>query len=147
MNTLSRAITAQFFTTPESYDTLRRRWSALVNSSRRHDLTASHHVLYLALCGKDWRRAFTPITNSRKLDNGAFYGWALFRALRRLHSPLYDEALLAPFEGIVTPEMLRAVRGFVPGLNPYSFLPGAYGPGSFPVDAYSVPRDAAAATR
>jgi len=147
MNTLSRALTARFFTNPGNYKTLRRHWSALVNSSRRHELTASHHVLYLALCGKDWRRAFTPITNSRKLGNGAFYGWALFRALRRLHSPLYDEELLAPFDGVVTPEMLQAVRGLVPGLSPYSFLPEAFGQGSFPVDAYSVPRDAVATMR
>jgi hypothetical protein len=147
MNTLSRALTARFFANPESYEALRRHWSALVNSPRKHELTASHHVLYLALCGKDWRRAFTPITNSRKLANGAFYGWSLFRALRRLQSPLYDEELLAPFEGVVTPEMLQAVRGLVQCLSPYSFLPEAFGPGSFPVDAYNVPSGVVGAER
>jgi len=144
MNTLSRATTAHFFANQEGYDALRRHWSVLVNSSRKHELTASHHVLYLALCGKDWRRAFTPITNSRKLANGAFYGWALFRALRRLHSPLHDEELLAPLAGVVTLDMLQAVRGFVPLLSPYSFLPEAFGLESFPVDAYNVPRASAA---
>jgi hypothetical protein len=147
MNTLPRALTARFFANPDNYNTLRRHWSSLVNSSRRHELQAAHYVLYLALCGKDWRLAFTPITNSRKLANGAFHGWAIFRALRRLHSPLYDEALLAPFDGVVTLEMLQAVRGFVPGLSPYSFLPEAFVPSSFPMDAYSVPRDALATAR
>ncbi len=63
MNTLSRAMTARFFPTVNDYDALRRHWSALVNSPRKHELKAEHHLLYLVLCGKDWRAAFTPITN------------------------------------------------------------------------------------
>ena len=53
-----------------------------MNSDRKRDLAAEHHLLYLALLGKDWRAGFTPITNQRKLDNGAFHGWsAISRAL------------------------------------------------------------------
>jgi hypothetical protein len=73
MNTLSRAITARFFPQPDSYNALRKKWSDLINSERRHELTSAHHLLYLALIGKDWRKAFTTISNQRKLDNGAFW--------------------------------------------------------------------------
>jgi len=81
MNTLSRAITARFFPNPDSYNALRKHWSSLINSERKHELTAAHHLLYIAMIGKDWRKAFTPPTNQRKLDNGAFLGWGMLRAL------------------------------------------------------------------
>ncbi len=110
-----------------------------MNSERKHELTASHHLLYLALLGKDWRKAFTPVTNSKKLANGAFPGWALFRAFMQLYSPFYEEQLLTPFQGIMTPEMLRAVRSYLPAPRPWDFTPEAFVPGSFPLDAYVSP--------
>ena len=143
MNTLSRAITAHFFPNPSEYHALRRHWSSLVNSARRHDLTTSHHVLYLALLGKDWRKAFTPVTNPRKLANGAFVGWPLFSALRTLHSGLCNEFLHAPFDGLVTVEMLNAVRRHLPAPNPYQYRPEAFSRGSFPLDAYLDPAESA----
>lgn len=136
MNSLSRAETARFFIDQNGYHSLRRHWSELMNSEVKHRLTAAHHMLYLALLGKDWRRAFTPISNRRKLANGGYYGWALFRALRALNSTLYEEELLAPFGGLVTPEMLRVVRGHLQHLDLYRLGPQAFGAGSFPVDAY-----------
>jgi hypothetical protein len=41
----------------------------LINSDRKHELTATQYLLYLAAYGKDWRRAFTLVTNRRQLDN------------------------------------------------------------------------------
>jgi hypothetical protein len=143
MNTLSRAETAHFYADTAGYDALRQHWSALVNSERKHELTASHHVLYLALLGKDWRKAFTPITNSRKLANGAFEGWALFRAFMRLHSTLYEEDLLAPFDGLVTAQVLQAVRSYLPTPKPWDHASAAYRLGSFPLDAYVQPVESA----
>ncbi|HET9493684.1 MAG TPA: hypothetical protein VFR15_05595 [Chloroflexia bacterium] len=146
MDTLSRAITARVFPNPADYHALRQHWSSLVISARRHELTAAHHVLYLALLGKDWRKAFTPVTNPRKLANGAFVGWPLFSSLRTLHSELCNEYLLAPFDGLVTVEMLNAVRRYLPAPNPYQYRPEAFSRGSFPLDAYlepvESPRDA-----
>ena len=139
MNTLSRAETAHFYADPAGYDALRQHWSALVNSERKHELTAAHHVLYLALLGKDWRKAFTPITNSRKLANGAFEGWALFRAFVRLHASLYEEDLLAPFDGLVTRQTLQAVKSYLPTPKPWDYESGAYQLGSFPLNAYIQP--------
>ena len=138
MNTLSRAITAQFFTAPESYKALQTHWSNLMRSEGKRELTAVHHLLYLALRGKDWRKAFTPITNPRKLDNGAFFGWGLFNALRSLHYGRQED-LLAPFEGLVTPEMLQLVRNFVPS-NAGNFRAEEFTRQSFPFEAYQVPQ-------
>ena len=106
-------------------------------------LTAAHHLLYLALRGKDWRRAFTPISNRRKLDNGAFVAWALFRALGSLHSPWNTDALLAPFEGAVTPEMLARLRELLPNPSPYRLRPEEFAGGAFPFEAYTAAEEKA----
>jgi hypothetical protein len=137
MNTLPRAITAQVFPDSDAYYALRRQWSTLVNSDRRHDLTAAHHLLYLALCGKDWRAAFTLPTNTRKIENGGYYNWGLFPALRELKYDR-DEGLLAPFAGCVTPAMLAQVRAWLAPLNLYSYDPTDFAAGPFPFPAYAV---------
>lgn len=137
MNTLSRAVTAQFFSSPDSYNALRQHWSSLINSERKHTLSTAHHLLYQALRGKDWRKGFTCATNQRKLDNGAFTGWVLFRALSILHQPSAEADLLAPFDGLVTPEMLRVLRTLVPrGVWGYNLRPEQFADGAFPFDAY-----------
>src|SRR5438093_7035790 len=121
MNTLPRAITARLFNSTNEYTVLQRHWSALVNSERKHELTAAHHVLYLTLLGRDWRRGFTPITNQRKLANGAFYGCVLFRALKMLHAKGSEQALLAPFDGLINQQMLEQARSLVPAQTPYTY--------------------------
>ena len=137
MNTLSRAITARFFPNPESYNALRQKWSGLINSEHKHELRAAHHLLYLALTGKDWRKAFTPPTNPRKLDNGAFLGWKMFSALYCVHSKFKEEELLTLFEGLVTPQMLDELRNLLPFANAYGYKPSDFANGAFPFDAYS----------
>lgn len=136
MNTLSKAITAHFFASSDQYNALRAHWSTLMNSQRREELSAAHHLLYLALLGKDWRKSFAPITNQRKLQNGAFIGWEMFQAIHRLHSHRCEAWLLAPFEGIVTVLMLQLVRRLVTQQNPYAAKPEAFSNGSFPIEAY-----------
>ena len=42
MNTLSRALTARIFPNSETYQALRNHWSDLINSERKHELTAAH---------------------------------------------------------------------------------------------------------
>ncbi len=144
MNTLSRAITAQILDA-DSYRALQKHWSALMNSDRKHELSAAHHILYLALMGKDWRKGFTPPTNRRKLENGAFHGWVLFRALEWLHIKAYEQELLAPFDGLVTPQMLQLIRSLLPKPNPYTYRPEQFAVGAFPFDAYNVPQSTQAA--
>ena len=140
MNTLSKSITSQILKDPNTYTAIRRQWSQLMNSDRRRGLSSAHHLLYLALCGKDWRKGFTMPTNKKKLNNGAYYGWGLHRALAKLHSKLAEGWLLKPFAGLVTLEMLERVRQYVPWQNPYLYKPEDFENGSFPFEAYAIPQ-------
>jgi len=139
MNTLPRVITAQILTDPNLYHSIRQHWSEWVRSPRKHELTAAHYLLYAALLGKDWRKGFTCITNRRKLDNGAFAGWALFRATEVLHLPSNEEALLAPFGGLVTVTMLQNVRELIPVQRYYNYRPEQFTAGNFPFESYNLP--------
>ena len=139
MNTLPRAITAHVLTDPDLYYAIRQQWSELMRSTRRRELIAAHHILYLALIGKDWRKGFTCATNQRKLDNGAFYGWVLFRAVESLHLPSCEAELLAPFGGVVTPLMLEHIRNLIPDQSPSSYRPEQFTPANFPFEAYRLP--------
>jgi len=137
MNTLSRAITARFFPDLNSYNALRKQWSDFINSERKHEFAAAHHLLYLALMGKDWRKAFTPPTNQRKLDNGAFWGWKMFKALEAIQRTSQEQKLLLPFDGLITPQMLSEIRSLLPKGNPYTYKPADFVGTSFPFVAYS----------
>lgn len=144
MNTLPRAITAQVLADPTLYHNLRRHWSELMRSPRKYELKVSHHLLYLALMGKDWRKSFTRATNQRKLDNGAFQGWILFRAMATLHMPSQETDFLIPFDGLVTPAVLQHVRRLISIQLPYKFKPDQFEPESFPFEAYSMTGSASA---
>lgn len=136
MNTLPRAVVAQTLTDPQVYLSLRQQWRNLMNAERRHELKAGHHLLYLALCGKDWRKGFTPVTNQQKLDNGAYNGWEMFRALAWLHSPFHETLLLAPFDGVITAEMLQNLRPLLPKISAHQFKPADFAAGCYPFAAY-----------
>ena len=137
MNTLSRAITARFFPNPDTYNALRKHWSDFINSERKHELSAAHHLLYLALIGKDWRKVFTLPTNKRKLANGAFWGWGMFRALQAIHLKYEEQELLTPFDGLITSQMMAELRNLLPIEHPYSHKPDEFFNSFFPFDAYS----------
>ena len=136
MNTLNRDQTALLFPQPDSYQQLRQNWSQLVNSERKHELAAAHHILYLPLLGKDWRQGFTPPSNPRKLANGGFDGWAMFKALSLFHSPYHQTWLLAPFAELITPTMLAQIRARVPKVTAYTYGCEQYQSGNCPFAAY-----------
>jgi len=144
MNTLSRTITSRFFIDSQNYGALRQQWSALINSDCRRELTAAHHLLYLAACGKDWRKAFTLARNQRKLDNGAYIGWAMWRTLSTIHWSRDATELLAPFAGTITPEVLEQISMLLPQLNAYAYQPEQFADRQWPFDAYLVPEAIAA---
>lgn len=147
MNTLPKAITAKFFPTEEAYLALKAHWSTLVNSDRKKELTPSHHLLYLALMGKDWRKGFTPITNKTKLANGAYEGWGLNAALYRVWYG--DVRLLDVFDGLVSKEALALVKGLVPAsasgvFRHYATYPenlDRYARANMLLEAYNVPEE------
>jgi hypothetical protein len=123
MNTLSKQITRRFFCNAEGYDRLRARMNDLMCQDRQRAaamrkahkqdsgidpatiekprLTAAHHVLYLILRGKDWRKAFAPVTNDTLLANGATRWRAATLAIRQLHSAWHEAELLAPFSELL----------------------------------------------
>ena len=144
MQTLPRAVTAQLFPDPAAYAGLRAHWRALITSDRRQSLAAAHHLLYLALCGKDWRVGFTPITNTRKLANGGYYAWALWGALSTIHSVQHEPALLAPFDGLVTPAQLAQLRTRLPLPSAYRVRSADFTAQSWPFAAYLDPATPAA---
>lgn len=80
--TLGRSTTQKFFKTEDGYQKMTERWSSLTNDKEsRAGLTASHHLLYLILRGKDLTRSFSPVTSEKKLANGASK-WGGYRAAR-----------------------------------------------------------------
>ena len=117
-----------FFTSKEQYLHFRKVWSQAVNSEKakktRHQdsygtwrksgwLTATHHMVYALLRGRDAMNGFTPITSRNKLENGSYINEGLYEARNELRSSAgsnkNNEALekfLEPFEGTVTLKML-----------------------------------------
>ena len=113
MNTLSKQHTSKFFATGSDYLTFRQHWAGLVNSERKHQLKAPHHLLFLILSGKDWRKAFTFPANSNKLRNG--YQPELYRAFQLLGVTFFETQnwVLAPFDGLVTVDSLAEARKYL----------------------------------
>ncbi len=107
----------------------------------RSPLGPEHHLLYLALLGHDWRRAFSPITNRTKLGNGGYFNWRFRPAIHALHSRQAEERLLAPFAGLVSVAQLDALRALLP--NPkHSYRYEdilVFHSGRWPFDAYNEP--------
>lgn len=119
MNTLPEITTPEittsaFFDDAADIARLHTHWSGLIQSEARYALRPEHFLLYQALRGKDWRKAFAPITNTKKLENGGFWAWGRLRALAAVHSSFNQEALLQPFGAIVTAEALARVRARLP---------------------------------
>ena len=88
-----------FFNSKEDYLTFRKNWAAACNSNERKStlvdtnwgrirkpgfLTATHHYIFLLLCGKDVLSGFKPITNTTKLSNGMKNYTALYAAFEDL---------------------------------------------------------------
>jgi|SRR6185437_6515108 len=139
MNTLSKAVTGTVLGAT-SYVALRRHWATLIRTNPI-ELGPEHHLLYLMLLGRDWRRAFAPITNQTILANGGFFNWRFWPAMNALHARYAEERLLAPFAGLVSVSQLEALRSLIP--NPRSAHRYEdtlmFQSGSWPFDAYHQP--------
>jgi hypothetical protein len=118
MQTLNKRITATFYKDSEGYAAMQANWSCLMrNPEQRKSLTAAHHLLYLILRGKNWQKAFTPMTNAVKIRNGGLSGSGGRRALRQLHSTACMEELLKPFADYLHADTLFAIWKLVPPLE------------------------------
>jgi hypothetical protein len=106
MNTLSKEFTlGRFFEEDsENYTKLRKQWSKMVNSAdTKKTLTMAHHILYLILIGKNWKKAVTLPTNKNKLANG--YKPHIDDVRERWNGTYTKQRIIDSFEGVVTKEM------------------------------------------
>jgi hypothetical protein len=133
MNTLSKQYTSKFFASQEDYDAFRARWGKLVNSDKKNSLTATHHLIYLVLCGKNWQKAFSLPTNKNKLENG--YTPEIRKAMGQFRSTYLENWVLAPFydaetDSAVSHEAMVEARKLVidPLIIDYKFLSDPYYP-------------------
>src|SRR5579862_3720731 len=88
MNTLNKTLThSLFLADSSSYDKLTENWAKYINDPElRTTLKAEHFLAYAIFRGKDWRKGFTPITNSVKLANGLQADGSLRAAVYHLKS-------------------------------------------------------------
>ena len=110
MNTLSKEFTLGMFfeEDPENYAKLRKQWSELVNSDAKNSLTMAHHILYLILIGRNWKKAVTLPTNKNKIDN---HYKPHIEMVREWGLGTYQmNRILSAFEGTVTKEMYEKAR-------------------------------------
>lgn len=134
MNKLSKSITCKFFSDSASYEALCNRWAEVFNSDEKHQLRASHFLLYAVLRGKDWRKAFSTPSNPNKLNN--LNDFALGQALYEVSSTYYEPSLLAPFGGLVTKEMMAEVRKLLRPVFALSITEIVGPDGQYRIDAY-----------
>jgi hypothetical protein len=108
MNTLSKGFTLGMFfgEDTEGYTKLRAQWSKMVNSDTKDELTMAHHILYLILIGKNWKKAVTLPTNKNKIANN--YKPHIVDVKERWNGTFTKSKILSSFEGVVTPEMYEA---------------------------------------
>jgi heterodisulfide reductase subunit B len=105
MNTLSKEFTLGKFyqEDPENYKKLRAQWSKMVNSDYDVTLTMAHHILYLILIGKNWKKAVTLPTNKNKVAN--HYKPHIENVKERWNGTFTKQGIISSFEGTVTSEM------------------------------------------
>jgi len=137
-----------FFTSKEQYLHFRKVWAQATNSPKAKKtlqqdsygtwrksgwLTATHHMVYALLRGRDAMNGFTPITSHTKLENGAYINEGLYEArceLRKLAGSSKNnkdlEKFLEPFEGTVTLKMLGKLSELCPDIQ---LLESNYGKG------------------
>lgn len=71
MNTLNFTITSQFYIDPDNgFNDITKFWKEQIANG--HNPTSSELLSYAILRGKDYRKGFTKVTNSRKLENGMY---------------------------------------------------------------------------
>lgn len=122
-------MTNSIFKTKEQYFSFRDAWASAVNDKDiRSTLQAEHHILYNILRGKSFDCGFTPITNSNKLQNGAYINHGLYNAMRKINrlqniakKITYGEKIteynanafaefIAPFGNTVTVDMFATIK-------------------------------------
>ena len=122
MNTLSKTITGAWFTSPDGFNDLEGRWSQIVNSPLRKQLTATDHLIYAVLRGKDWRKGLSPISD-RKFANGGWCCSGLLLAYSNFTEQAWTAFLARTGNGIVDAHALPAVLTTIRQCSKQNVLP------------------------
>lgn len=146
MKTLGKSITRHFFVNPETgWDDLKARWKEMqtffadpmveANASEEAPPNrAALNLIYMAVRGRDYRKAFTPITNEKKLANGAAADWGY----RKAYACMCNPNLWKFFDGILTDTAMDAIRGVIPKpaapWSPNPFALPEYDPRPFEIE-------------
>jgi hypothetical protein len=135
MNTLNKTITSSFFVSPEGYAELQRRWSQIVNSEEKHNLTPAHYLLYAVLRGKDWRKGFVTPKRQDPSWQGAtpVAAYHALGTVRHLSLSIGSRSSFAAFwtthfGDILNAQGLEALR---------ELLPSGYSTNALEADAYA----------
>lgn len=129
-NKLNSKITRAMYGSQTSYSAIQMAWSSYVQPTRDPEtgitkqphIDPEHIIIYMAAIGRDWRKAFTPPTNTLALENGAFCNWRLWWALYAIHASstdknIPDNHLLEPFNGTISVDLLNKIRSIIPQYN------------------------------
>jgi len=112
INTLGRDITSTFFASPTGYDDLEKMWSERMAAKTPTD--SSLFLLYAILRGKDYRKAFSPVTNPIKLANGQGPHDSLARSMHYIICHRHFGAhLKTAFGHLLSPDALEKIGEMV----------------------------------
>lgn len=121
MKTLGKDITRQFFQNECGFDLLEHDWRInWQNDQWVNKLEPIHFFLYQAFRGKDWRKAFTPITNQNKLDNGYHSMGVVRRIFQQLKlavesdDPKAYEYIIEPLGSEISINSLKVLVSYLP---------------------------------
>ena len=117
MNTLGKQITRQFFHNESGFDLLQNDWQRnWQDKSLIEHLQPVHFFLYQAFRGKDWRKAFTAVTNERKIENGYHPMHAVRQILGELNTAVRfnNDTIIEPLGPEVTMESLKLLLTYLP---------------------------------
>ena len=115
MKTLNKIQTRQFFLDEEGYETMVQNWKDAWNTDRS-TLRSIHFLLYSLLRGRNCARVFTPITNTKKLENGLTANETSMSARYGLPRALKHEI----FAGLTVPALNLCLRVILDLDNSYT---------------------------
>ena len=101
----SPVIYGEWFTSKEHYLEFIAAWKNWVN--RGGYISSSHIILYALLRNRDWNAGWTDPKNPGKITEQHWKKWYAFQSIKMAHN---ERALLAPFDGTITTEMLMTIR-------------------------------------
>lgn len=116
MANLSNDIWHSYFDSKDHYVALRAKWSQLVNSEDKHQLSVEYHLLYAILRGRDWRKCFSfPVEHKGdyKSRNPFYPGGTIHNAFRNLSFPYCRRRIIQLCDNLINDKMIDKALSYV----------------------------------